>query len=325
MLIDPQSAYVQNGVNAMRRAQDDEILQAFFAASATGENGTTSTAFPAGQIVGVNVGGANSNLNVAKLRAAKRLLMAAGVDLEFEKLFVAITAADHDGLLNEIQVTSLDYNNKPTLVEGKVTSFMGFNFIPVEFTDATPTTPRRRSSGGNRPVPHGRPARCTLACGTTSRPAFRCATTSATRRRFTQDHDRRDPHFRRRRSCRSPRPADPAATALRSPWPRRATTDNICCAVCARMTIFAFGIITASATLGDVGDRDRHQPGPRVERPVPRRGTFTAVDTPTLFGLASAISNQTALTAPTPIYLTIATAALPGAGTLVIDIFHSNG
>lgn len=154
MLIDPQSGYVQNGVNAMRRAQDDEILQATFAASSTGENGTTSTAFPGGQIVGVNVGGANSNLNVAKLRAAKKLFMAAGVDLEFEKLFVAITAADHDGLLNEIQVTSLDYNNRPTLVEGKVTSFMGFNFVPVEFTDASAyDAAATLVSGGNRLVP----------------------------------------------------------------------------------------------------------------------------------------------------------------------------
>ncbi len=154
MLIDPQSAYVMNAVNAMRRAQDDEILQAFFAASATGENGTTSTAFPAGQIVGVNVGGANSNMNVAKLRAAKRLFMAAGVDLEYEKLFTAITSADHDGLLNEIQVTNLDYNNKPTLVEGKVTSFMGFNFIPVEFSDASAyDAAASLISGGNRLVP----------------------------------------------------------------------------------------------------------------------------------------------------------------------------
>lgn len=155
MLIDPQSAYVMNAVNSMRRAQDSEILQAMFATSATGENGTTSTAFPGGQIVGVNVGGANSNLNVAKLRAAKRLLMAAGVDLEHEKIFAAITAADHDGLLNEIQVTSLDYNNKPTLVEGRVTSFMGINFIPVEFTDtvAYPDVQSFLVSGATRLVP----------------------------------------------------------------------------------------------------------------------------------------------------------------------------
>lgn len=155
MLIDPQSAYVMNAVNSMRRAQDSEILQALFATSATGENGTTSTAFPSGQIVGVNVGGTNSNLNVAKLRAAKRLLMAAGVDLEQEKIFAAITAADHDGLLNEIQVTSLDYNNKPTLVEGRVTSFMGINFIPVEFVDAVayPDVQSFLVNGATRLVP----------------------------------------------------------------------------------------------------------------------------------------------------------------------------
>jgi hypothetical protein len=154
MLIDPQSAYVMNGVNAMRRAQDDEILQAFFATSATGENGTTSTAFPSGQIVGVNVGGTNSNLNVAKLRAAKRLFMAAGVDLDIERLYVAITAADHDGLLNEIQVTSLDYNTRPTLVEGRVTSFMGFNFVPIEFTDTTAyDAAPLLTSGSNRLLP----------------------------------------------------------------------------------------------------------------------------------------------------------------------------
>lgn len=153
MLIDPQSAYTQNGVNAQRRAQDDEILQAFFAASATGENGSTSTTFPAGQIVGVNVGGTNSNLNVAKLRAAKRLFMAAGVDLDTTKLYMTITSADHDGLLNEIQVVSTDYNSKPTLVDGRVQSFMGFNFIPIEFTDTSSyatDTVSAMTSGSNR-------------------------------------------------------------------------------------------------------------------------------------------------------------------------------
>lgn len=159
MLIDPQSAYVMNGVNSVRRAQDDEILQAFFAASATGENGSTLTAFPAGQQVGVNVGGANSNLNVAKLRVAKRLFISAGVDLEYEKLFCALTANDHDGLLNEIQVTNLDYNNKPTLVEGKVTAFMGFNFPLVEFNDSSAYDAAATMGQATRLVP----AWCTTA------------------------------------------------------------------------------------------------------------------------------------------------------------------
>ncbi len=136
MLIDPLSSYVQNGVNAMRRAQDDEILQAFFANAQTGENGSTSTAFPAGQTVGVNVGGTASNLNVAKLRAARRLMRAAGVDIEADPLYVAVSSSDEDALLNEVQVTNLDYNSQPVLVNGKIQQFLGFTFIPIEFTDS---------------------------------------------------------------------------------------------------------------------------------------------------------------------------------------------
>ena len=136
MLIDPTSAYTMNAVESMRRAQDDEILQAFFATSATGENGTTSTTFPAGQQVGVNAGGTSSSLNVPKLRAAKKLFMSNGVDLESEKLFMAITSSDHDALLNEIPIISKDYNSTPVLVDGKVQAFLGFNFIHVEFTDS---------------------------------------------------------------------------------------------------------------------------------------------------------------------------------------------
>lgn len=156
MLIDPQSGYTQNGVMSLRRAQDDEILQAFFSASATGENGTVSTTFPAGQIVGVNTGGTGSNLNVAKLRAAKRLLMAAGVDLENEEVFMGITASDHDALLNETQVVSLDFNSRPALVDGRVASFMGINFVPIEFTDTAAyqtETVAAMTSGSNRLLP----------------------------------------------------------------------------------------------------------------------------------------------------------------------------
>lgn len=155
MLIDPLGPYTQNGVNAMRRAQDEEILLAFFASANTGENGTVATAFPAGQQVGVNVGGTNSNLNVAKLRAARRLLMSAGVDLEAESIYCAITASDHDALLNEIQVASLDFNSQPVMVDGQVRRFLGINFIPVEFSDTTsyPQASAALVSGGVRSVP----------------------------------------------------------------------------------------------------------------------------------------------------------------------------
>lgn len=138
MIIDPTSPYAQNAANAMRRAQDEEILLSFFGTSKTGENGTTSTTFPAGQIVAVNKGAsANVGLTVAKLREAKRLLLAAGVDIDNDPLYCAITSYEHDALLNEAQAINLDYTNKPVLVEGRIRSFMGFNFVNIEFNDTT--------------------------------------------------------------------------------------------------------------------------------------------------------------------------------------------
>lgn len=139
MLIDPTSSYVQNGVYALGRAQDKEIIAGLFGSSNTGENGSTAVAFPSAQQVAVTTGSsAATGLNIAKLREAKKKLMAANVDIDNDPLYVAITAAEHDALLNEAQVISMDYNAKPVLVDGKVTSFMGFQFIHTELltTDA---------------------------------------------------------------------------------------------------------------------------------------------------------------------------------------------
>lgn len=133
MLIDPQSHYVQNGTYAMGRAMDTEIIAAFFGTAKTGKAGGTSTTFPSGNQVAVNFkSAANVGMTVAKLREAKRLLLAAEVDVDNDPLFCALTAKQHDDLLGEAQAISLDYNTRPTLVEGKITSFMGFNFIHTE-------------------------------------------------------------------------------------------------------------------------------------------------------------------------------------------------
>jgi hypothetical protein len=144
LLVDPQSSYVLNGTAAMNRAKDDEIIAAFFADRATGENGSTTVSFPAGQQIGASVGaGAATGLNVAKLRAAKKLLMAADIDLESEELYCAVTAAQHDNLLGEIQVISTDFNDKPVLVDGKVTRFLGINFIHTERLPVNGSSQRR--------------------------------------------------------------------------------------------------------------------------------------------------------------------------------------
>lgn len=135
LITDPSSAYVTNAVMAAGRQFDRLITSAFTGTAKTGEAGGTSTIFTAANEVDVAVGGATSKLNVAKIKAVKELMMANFVDFEMEEPFIGITAADHAALLNEIQVISTDFNSKPVLVDGKVQSFLGFNFIHCELIE----------------------------------------------------------------------------------------------------------------------------------------------------------------------------------------------
>ena len=138
MLIDPAGPYTQAGVMAMGRAIDDEIISGFFGVNNTGENGTVSTntlyAYNSGSqiIAGTTGASAATGLNIAKLRAAKKKLLEAELDVDNEQLFCVISAKQHDDLLNEAQAISLEYNTRPVLVDGRIMSFMGFNFIHSE-------------------------------------------------------------------------------------------------------------------------------------------------------------------------------------------------
>lgn len=136
MITDPKSSYVQNAVMAAGRQFDRLICTAFTGTAKTGESGSTSTIFTAANEVDVAVGGAASKLNVAKLREAKRLMMANHIDFDMEEAYVGITAADHDALLGEIQVVSADFNGgAAVLKDGKIMEFMGFRFIHCELIE----------------------------------------------------------------------------------------------------------------------------------------------------------------------------------------------
>lgn len=139
LIIDPTSPYAMNGANALGRAQDDVIIDAMLNTSQTGQTGVTTVALPGSQVVASSVGStAPTGLNVAKLRAAKLKLMAAEVDIDNDPLFVAITAQQHDDMLNEVQAISLDYTNRPVLTDGRIVAFMGFNFIHSERLPGAP-------------------------------------------------------------------------------------------------------------------------------------------------------------------------------------------
>ena len=140
LLTDPQSSYVQNAVQAAGRKMDDLIIDSMFGTAKTGEAGGTSTSFLSGNQIAQDFGAASAvGLTVAKLKEAKKKLMAHEVDVDSDPLVCVITAEQHDDLLNEIQVTSTDFNSKPVLVDGKINNFLGINFIHCERLDTDGT------------------------------------------------------------------------------------------------------------------------------------------------------------------------------------------
>jgi len=113
-----------------------------------------------------------------------------------------------------------------------------------------------------------------------------------------------------------------ATTTFGSTQAGLATTDWAMLGIIPAGYVFDYGVITSSVTLGTavaaIGTSPTHVSNGQLRAAA----TFTTVDTPTLFGLASAQAGA-AYAADTPIYLTCATAAIPSAGTLVIDLYYN--
>lgn len=133
-LNDPMSATVQNAINALGRAMDDEVITAALGTSKSGETGTGSTSFDTtNNRIAVNFqAGGNTGLTVAKLRQVRKILYQNEVDLDRDPLYMAITAKQHDDLLKEAQIIGREYNDQMVLANGKVTEYMGFKFIHSE-------------------------------------------------------------------------------------------------------------------------------------------------------------------------------------------------
>jgi hypothetical protein len=143
LLIDPMSSYVTNATYALGRSMDLEILSGLTGTNFTGNSGSVSVSLPTtggptgvGQVVQVATGAPSAtNLTVAKLRAAKKILMA-NFAIDFTKrpeVYCAINATNNDTLLSETQVISKDFNTRAVLGEdGMVTSFLGINFVHTE-------------------------------------------------------------------------------------------------------------------------------------------------------------------------------------------------
>ena len=107
---------VQVVSGAIARRMDQVVLDALNASSTTLE-------------VDENEGGTDTNLNVAKLREAKKLLDANNVPSDGRCMI--IHANSLAGLLGEEKATSSDYASVKALVTGEIDTYLGFKFITL--------------------------------------------------------------------------------------------------------------------------------------------------------------------------------------------------
>jgi hypothetical protein len=110
---DERAELVKVVANAIGRRQDQLILDALNASS------TSNT-------VAASVGGANTNMNLDKLIAAKKALDAGNVPAD--NRHIIIHANNLAGMLGETKVTSSDFNTVKALVQGEINTFLGFTF-----------------------------------------------------------------------------------------------------------------------------------------------------------------------------------------------------
>ena len=113
---DERSELVKVVAAAIGRRQDQLIVDALVASS------TSNT-------VASSVGGANTNMNLDKLIAAKKALDAKNVPMD--NRHIVIHANNLAGMLGETKVTSSDFNTVKALVQGEINTFLGFTFHVV--------------------------------------------------------------------------------------------------------------------------------------------------------------------------------------------------
>lgn len=101
----------------------------------------------------------------------------------------------------------------------------------------------------------------------------------------------------------------------------QATTDTLQFGNLPAGAVFAYGVINSDTSLGSStlaigisGTTGKYRAA----------ATFTSTDTPTFFGKAAeAAASDAGLSAEQTVIGTIASAALPSSGTLVVDLFYS--
>lgn len=142
LLMDPTSQYSSVHAAAVAREWDDRVIAAAFSTATIGDStgvGTTTENFDTSswRVASTFGSSAASGLTVAKMIEAKRVMRKAQVEVDEEQLTWVTNSQGESDLLNQVQVVSTEFNDRPVLTEGKVTRFLGWDIVYSERLTST--------------------------------------------------------------------------------------------------------------------------------------------------------------------------------------------
>ncbi len=156
--IDLKGPYTMTGAATIQRIKDEAWLLGFYGNAITGEEGATVVPFKAANVLPVTAGGGGNGLTIEKIMVGLERLRAAHVDLDAEKPVIPVTSKQITDLLQQIEITSKDYNprDKQALQEGIVREILGCIFVPLEYGNVgsfPKAAPLTVDGNGHRRVP----------------------------------------------------------------------------------------------------------------------------------------------------------------------------
>ncbi len=138
LISDPKSIYSTNAAASVAREWDDGLIAGAFADAKLGTNIdslSTETFDDTTYGIAVDFGAsAATGLTVKKLIELKRKFShyASDGNPDNEQVTLVIGSQQESDLLNNVQVVSTEYNDRPVLTDGKVTRFLGFDIVISE-------------------------------------------------------------------------------------------------------------------------------------------------------------------------------------------------
>lgn len=135
-IVDPKAQYTQNAAMAVGRGWDDSIIAASTGTAQLGQDASalTSETFSTTnfQIASTFGASAAAGCTVAKMIEAKRIFRHFHNDLETDPLTWVTSSQGEADLLNQVQVVSTEFNDRPVLVDGRVSRFLGYDIVVSE-------------------------------------------------------------------------------------------------------------------------------------------------------------------------------------------------